>query len=194
MRWIQENCRVIGLKPPKILQNAIPRSAKYFTLITTPKSLKLAQCFRLRMPSEMGRDALFVDVPLCPSSYASTAQRSDVLRLCTTHLESLEEGAQLRQRQLEMISQYLREDTDHSNIVAGLVGGDMNAICDSDHDMHRQSCLEDAWEEMSFEYHTTSEYEQLDLSFGHLDGHTWGYQSHEPKWSPARLDKFMLGP
>jgi tyrosyl-DNA phosphodiesterase 2 len=190
-RWIQQNFAIVGLNPPRTFQDGIPRPAKYFTLVITPKSLRLENSFRMTLPSEMGRDALFVDIQLCPLSRRPSSERTGVFRLCTTHLESLKEGADLRRRQLELISQMLKKGGDGTNIIAGLVGGDMNAIHDIEHTMHRQMGLKDAWEDESFAYRPNPEHGELDPSFGLLSGHTWGYQSKETEWAPDRLDKFM---
>jgi hypothetical protein len=51
-----------------------------------------------------------------------------VLRLCTTHLESLGKRLSLRREQLELISQRMKEVEDGSTVIASLVGGDMNVI------------------------------------------------------------------
>ncbi|KAF2177317.1 hypothetical protein K469DRAFT_697326 [Zopfia rhizophila CBS 207.26] len=106
-RWVQQNFIIAGHEPPRTFQAGIPRPARYFTLVMTPKSLRLESSFRMPLPSEMGRDALFVDVQLCPTNQRPNSEMKDVLRLCTTHLESLEEGTSLRTRQLELISQKL---------------------------------------------------------------------------------------
>jgi tyrosyl-DNA phosphodiesterase 2 len=157
----------------------------------TPKSLRLENSFRMPLPSEMGRDALFVDVQLCPTNQRPNSETKDVLRLCTTHLESLEEGTSLRTRQLELISQKLNEDRDMTNVIAGLVGGDMNAIHDMEHTLHKQMGLKDAWEDVLLADPPNSERGEVDHSYGRMSGHTWGYQSNVTKWVPNRLDKFM---
>ena len=56
------------------------------------------------LPSEMGREALFVDLDLC-SSKGRPNSAKEVLHIYTTHLESLQEGNPLRAQQVELISQ-----------------------------------------------------------------------------------------
>jgi tyrosyl-DNA phosphodiesterase 2 len=90
-----------------------------------------------------------------------------------------------------MISQMLKKDEDITNIIAGLVGGDMNAIHNMEHTMHRQVEIRDAWEDTVFANPPIPEHGKLDTSFGLLSGHTWGYQSKQMEWTPNRLDKFM---
>jgi hypothetical protein len=143
------------------------------------------------LPSEMGRDALFIDIQLHPTHRRPNSETKDVLRLCTTHLESLEEGACLRRRQLELISQELNKDGGMTNVIAGLVGGDMNAIHDVEHMLHRQMGLKDAWEETLLTHPPNSKRSEVDPSYGRISGHTWGYQSNMTKWAPSRFDKFM---
>lgn len=180
-RWVQQNFVVTGHQPPRIFQAGIPRPAIYFTLMMTPKSLRIQNSFRVPLPSEMGRDALFVDIPIsCPHD-ESTSKRVDVLRLCTTHLESLGEGTDLRKRQLQLISQVLKEERNKINVVAGVLGGDMNSIFDEEHSSHHQSGLKDAWEDPPPVHQPNAD----------GDGNTWGYQSRGKKWQPSRLDKFM---
>jgi hypothetical protein len=156
----------------------------------TPKSLRIEKAFRMPLPSEMGRDALFVDIQLCPTKQGQTHERIDIFRFCTTHLESLVEGTCLRKRQLELISKKLQGDEGMTNIIAGLVAGDMNAIHDTEHILHRVLGLRDAWEDTLFT-HPPNLDGKADLSFGRTNGHTWGYQSDGRRWAPSCFDKFL---
>lgn len=78
-------------------------SAMCGTMAMKPRSLRLQNSFRMPLPLEMGRDALFVALDLY-SSIRRPNSAKEVLRVFTTHLESLEEGHSLRARQLELIS------------------------------------------------------------------------------------------
>jgi hypothetical protein len=86
--WMQQNFAIVGLNPPRTFRDGIPRPAKYFILVMIPKTLRLTNSFRMPLPSDMGRDALFVDIQLCPSSRRRSSERKGVFRLCTAHLES----------------------------------------------------------------------------------------------------------
>jgi hypothetical protein len=164
--------------------------AKYFTLIMTPKALKVQSFFQISLPSEMGQDALFVDILLCPAmNTQSSSEQKDILLLCTTHLDSLETEVRLQRRQLELISQKLNE-AGHANIVAGLIGGDMNTIYDAKHIQHMWMGLEDARQDILLTISATKD-SQLNSSHDRVSGHTRGYQSRMAKWMPNCLDKFM---
>jgi tyrosyl-DNA phosphodiesterase 2 len=189
-KWVQDNFIVIGHEPPRIFQAGIPRQARYFTMAMTPRSLKLQNSFRMLLPSEMGRDALFVDLDLHPSE-GRPSFMEDVLRVCTTHLESLQEGTSIRAQQLSLISQNLEESGNHLRVIAGLIGGDMNAIHNSDHTLHQQLGLKDAWEgQMTWEGKFTKDGKE-DSSYSQARGRTWGYQPRSTEFAPARLDKFL---
>ena len=101
----------------------------------------------------MGRDALLVDVPISPNRGDSRHSKR-ILRLCTTHLESLwePEGHEFRPRQLAQISALLKAHSGHGiEIAGGLVGGDMNPISPLDFACHSTSDVDlcDVWEDMS---------------------------------------------
>jgi tyrosyl-DNA phosphodiesterase 2 len=185
MKWVQDNFIIIGHEAPRTFQAGIPRQAKYYTMAMTPKSLKVQNSFRMPLPSEMGRDALFVDLYLESSRQQPKPAASEVFRICTTHLESLQEGSSLRARQLELISQNLAGAGNELGVVAGLVGGDMNAIHCSDHTLHKRFGLNDAWEDQERTKGSG------DFPYGQMCGHTWGYQPNSTRFAPARLDKFL---
>ncbi len=136
----------------------------------------------------MGRDALCVDIAV--SSQGEAASKKSI-RLCTTHLESLYDGGRYRSSQLAAISDLLKatEVTGHNNI-AGIVGGDMNAIGPEEHQLHKtmEVNLKDAWEDIS-PPPIPKRSGRKDLTFGRARGNTWGYQSRVPR-SGKRFDKF----
>ncbi|KAJ7350591.1 Endonuclease/exonuclease/phosphatase [Mycena albidolilacea] len=93
--------------------------------------------------------------------------------IVNTHLEPLNVfGNRARPKQLEVISRLLTT----SEVDAGLVAGDMNAISPSDRNLPEEVGLSDAW--------FASTARPTD------GGHTWGYQ---PKgaYPPNRLDKIL---
>jgi tyrosyl-DNA phosphodiesterase 2 len=189
-KWVQDNFIVIGHEPPRTLQSGIPREAKYYTMVMTPRNLKLQNSFRLPLPSEMGRDALFVDLNLC-SSKGRPNSTKEVLRVCTTHLESLQEGYSLRAQQLNLISHNLDAAEDKLRIIAGIIGGDMNAIHHSDRTLHQHLGLKDVWDDqVPWEGKLTRSIKE-NSSYSQACGHTWGYQSKSTEFFPARLDKFF---
>jgi tyrosyl-DNA phosphodiesterase 2 len=123
------------------------RAVPYFTLMMIPKSLAVLDCFRMPLVSGMGKDALFVDIL---QSAGEQSQSHRAIRLCTTHLESYYGGECNRANQLATISGRLHElRAGEYNIIAGLVGGDMNAIDHQEHDLHKANNvnLRDVWED-----------------------------------------------
>ena len=150
--------------------------------------------FRVPFSSRMGRDALVVDILILPSG-KTPEQTSKILRLCTTHLESLweEEGKELRPLQLARISALMKAPPSPcTQIVAGLVGGDMNSISQLDAASHEAENvqLRDIWEETSPLPISQRRPFPEDLTFGRAKGNTWGYQSRA-KRAYKRLDKFF---
>ncbi|OAL43768.1 hypothetical protein IQ07DRAFT_551838 [Pyrenochaeta sp. DS3sAY3a] len=198
--WLQRNFNLTETTPPQsiyddvcgdsfVLKDLYWRATSYFTLMMLPKSLRILDCFRVPFVSDMGRDALCVDIPIS-AGRRSTSDRS--IRLCTTHLESLYGSENHRSSQLATISRLIKETRakDH-NIIAGLVGGDMNAITPPDHDLHRANevDLRDAWEDIPAPSIPVLKPFQKDMSFGKARGNTWGYQSKAAR-TRKRLDKF----
>ena len=75
----------------------------------------------------MGSDALAVDIPVLNPGGRTEPQKS--FRLCTTHLDSLWSWKPYRCGQLAIASELLKGSLfTKSEIIAGLVGGDMNVI------------------------------------------------------------------
>jgi tyrosyl-DNA phosphodiesterase 2 len=109
----------------------------------------------------MARDLLLADLML----------DSGLFRVGNTHLESLPKpGEDLRQKQLAVAASLLKEGN------AGVVAGDMNAICGGDRNLPGGLALRDAWE--------------IDGGASFLEGLTWGFQPR-CKFRPGRLDKVL---
>ena len=198
--WVQRNFNMTDSTPPRSIHDDVHgdsfvfkklywEAKPYFTLMMLPKSLRILDCFRVPFVSRMGRDALFVDIPISAGGQ-SISGRS--VRLCTTHLESLYGNETHRSSQLATISKLIKETRakDHENI-AGFVGGDMNAITPSEHNLHRTNevDLRDVWEDIPAPLVPVLKPFQKDMSFGQARGNTWGYQSKESS-TRKRLDKF----
>lgn len=191
-----------NIRPPDSLYTDVPgksftlrnldwRAAPYFSLMMMSRDLDVMECFRAPFLTSMGRDALVVDIPITNPKEAKHPTES--IRLCTTHLESLWEGKVYRHGQLTMISALLKgTPTLRSRVVAGLVGGDMNAIDRPEHEFHRTKDVElrDAWEDLPAPPVPILKPFQKDLSYGRARGNTWGYQSNG-KRERKRLDKFF---
>jgi tyrosyl-DNA phosphodiesterase 2 len=115
----------------------------------------------------MQRDALFVDIPL-PSSL--------ILRLCTTHLESLCAVPPKRPAQLAAAASHLRQAH------AGILAGDLNAIEEFDKTLPSECGLKDAY-----------------LESGGVEGDeggmTWGqmaWRGERRRWGLSRMDKVLF--
>lgn len=201
--WVQRNFVLTNVDPPQslykeisggsfILRDLYWKAELYFTLIMIPKDLGIVNCFRVPFVTQMGRDALFVDLPISTSGRRTKSNES--LRLCTTHLESLWSGKAYRPSQLAMISAFLKGPrAAESRIIAGLVGGDMNAIDRSEHTLHQVSDinLKDVWEDIPAPPVPVLKPFKKDTSYGRAKGNTWGYQSKSKAGERKRMDKFF---
>ncbi|KAL6702729.1 hypothetical protein ACN47E_001011 [Coniothyrium glycines] len=198
--WVQANFNLTDSTPPCSIYDDVHgdsfvfkqlywAATQYFTLMMLPKSLRILDCFRVPFMSRMGRDALFVDIPI---SDGGRSKSNKSIRLCTTHLESLYGSETHRSSQLATISRLIKETRvkDH-DIIAGFVGGDMNAITPFEHNLHKANevDLKDAWEDTPAPTLPVRKPFQKDLSFGRARGNTWGYQSNGAR-TRKRLDKF----
>ncbi|KAK3302603.1 uncharacterized protein B0T15DRAFT_543350 [Chaetomium strumarium] len=191
--WAQQNFALSDTDPP-YSDYAYPeffdeelnlQRSRYFTLMMVSRNLPISNCFRVPMLTEMERDALVVDIPVSEDHHgpeASSSKRS--LRLCTTHLESLYQGKDLRFRQLAQVAALLKgDDSRHGEgqkqICGGLVCGDMNSGDPSEHSIHRapEVGLRDVWEDESAPTPPALKPFQKDLTYGKARGNTWGYQS-----------------
>jgi len=178
--WIKRNFVLSDATAPQ----------RYFTLMMVSRDVRTENWIRVRLPSNMERDILAVDIPISyPSSEPGSSTK--ILRLCTTHLESLweTEGNELRPRQLALISALLKS----TKVVGGLVGGDMNHISALDATSHKADGvdLRDVWEDTPPPVIPTLKPFQRDLTLGRARGNTWGYQSRRVGGSRKRLDKFF---
>ena len=184
--WVSRNFNVIGLPIPMILENGMKRPARYFNLILASRTLAIKNFCRLGLPSEMGRDAIFVDI-FIKSVKSMAGDRAEVIRLCTTHLESLGSGTELRKKQLQLISEHLQDSGEDKIITCGVIGGDFNSIEDQDDSELTKLGLTDAWTGYP---EPSSDDLQTNDSSGRKEGHTWGYQPPET-FPPRRFDKFL---
>ncbi|KAL8803383.1 MAG: hypothetical protein Q9200_006234, partial [Gallowayella weberi] len=169
-------------------------AAPYYTVMMISRNLAIVNCFRTPLVSWMGRDALVVDIAVQDEAREENATK--VLRLCTTHLESLwEERMRYLPTQLSSIGNLLKGASALGcTIVGGIVGGDMNAIDRSEHELCRAKDinLRDAWEDMPPPQGLRPKPGQKDLTYGRAKGNTWGYQSLNKKpRDRKRLDKVL---
>lgn len=200
--WVQRNFILSNTMPPESVYTNIPGNSfilrrldwaatPCFSLLMVSRNLAIENCFRVPFVTLAGRDALVVDIPI--SSSTQPNELKECLRLCTTHLESSVKGKAYRPGQLGLISTLLKgEPKIKSRIVAGLVGGDMNAIFWREHDFHRaiDVDLKDAWEDIPAPPIPVLKRLEKDLSYGRAKGYTWGYQSVKPHVR-RRMDKFL---
>lgn len=141
----------------------------YGTTTLIDSRLAISGVFRVHYSqTRMDRDALFVDL-----SFGSDKK----VRLCNTHLESMVFDPPFRPPQMQLIAQYLHEDSVH----AGLVAGDFNAIQPFDRTLHvdNQNDLKDAFLELGGKEDTE-------------EGYTWGQQAAtklRTEFGCSRMDK-----
>ncbi|KAL5115791.1 hypothetical protein ACEQ8H_006286 [Pleosporales sp. CAS-2024a] len=134
-----------------------------------PRALRIANCFRVPLESEMGRDALFVDLPISVTGSATST------------------------KSIPTISSLLKKDKNRDNhIHAGFFGGDTNSNTKNDYGLHKtpEVDLIDVWEDEPAPIILKLKPFQKDLSLGRARGNTWGYQT-EGATSRKRLDKFF---
>lgn len=182
--WIKKNFAISDVDAPE----------RYFTLIMVSQHIQAESWFRFSLPTNMWRDALILDIPISPVE-GEPERSKRILRLCTTHLESLwePEGHELRPRQLAQISALLKAPSKHGvQIAGGLVGGDMNPISPLDMTCHKTSDIDlrDVWEDTPSLLGPCLKPFQKDLTYGRAKGNTWGYQSKGSR-SRKRMDKFL---
>ncbi|KAF1951661.1 hypothetical protein CC80DRAFT_424110 [Byssothecium circinans] len=200
--WVQQNFILSNIDPPQDLYFDIPdesfilklvewESKPYFTLMLISRDLGVLNCFRVPFVTNMGRDALVIDIPIANKDTSSPAKES--LRLCTTHLESLWDDRGYRPSQLALISTLLKGAPPiEYKIVAGLVGGDMNSNDKSEHEFHKRDDinLKDVWEDVPAPPVPRLKPFQKDLTYGRAKGNTYGYHSDKYR-ERKRLDKFF---
>ncbi|KAL9110274.1 MAG: hypothetical protein Q9227_005181 [Pyrenula ochraceoflavens] len=147
----------------------------YGTFTLVDKRLPVSAVFRVEYgPSAMGRDGLFVDIPVGEEA----VEGGKVLRVCNTHLESLPRNPPYRDKQMTVAAGFLHEDV----VRAGVIAGDLNAIEEFDKRLHVENDLKDAF-----------------LEAGGIEGDdngwTWGNQSiigQREKHGRGRLDKVLF--
>lgn len=159
-----------------------------------PRDLRISNCFRVPFFSESERDILVVHLPV--SENGPPDEPNGILRLCTTHLESLDLGYGYRFRQLAALSALLKSElVQGRKVYGGLVGGDMNSTLASEHDDHRNPGidLKDVWEDESAPTPPDLWPFHKDFTYGKALGNTWGYQSKGRPYQDygSRLDKFL---
>lgn len=182
--WVKNNFQISHLQPKQ--------HPAYFTITLIPKNIEVISVFRVPLVmTYMGRDGLFVDLPISRSSMVDRDTKY-VVRICNTHLESLQSGNSVRPLQLTQISSLLRAShSSDTEIVAGLVGGDMNAISHNDEGLHHRPeiDLQDVYE--IAQRNAASLGNSGDDGLGGEKGYTWGYQPR-CQYPPGRLDKIMF--
>ncbi|KAL2021158.1 hypothetical protein VTK56DRAFT_7464 [Thermocarpiscus australiensis] len=143
-------------------------SPGYGTCMLVPRSMPIKSVFRVHYErTSMQRDALFVDVAL---------PHEQTLRLCTTHLESLQANPPKRPSQLATAARYLHE------AYAGVLAGDLNAIEPFDRTLHLDNNLKDAYLEKGGQE-------------GAESGMTWGQMApawDRERWGLSRMDKILF--
>ena len=85
------------------------------------------------------------------------------------------------------------------SVTAGLVGGDMDALDRSEHELHKASDirLRDVWEDVPSGTPQAPKPFQKDVTYGRARGNTWGYQSKRKAYfslanQPLRLYYFTV--
>lgn len=182
--WVKNNFAISNMDAPE----------RYFTIMMVSQHFQAESWFRFPLPTHMGRDALIVDIPISDIRGDSGLSKR-ILRLCTTHLESLwePEGHEFRPRQLAQISALLKAPSRHGvEIAGGLLGGDMNHISPLDFTCHQTSDIDlrDVWEDVPYLPGPRLKPFQKDFTYGRAKGNTWGYQSAGAH-SRKRMDKFF---
>ncbi|KAK4139839.1 Endonuclease/exonuclease/phosphatase [Dichotomopilus funicola] len=153
-------------------------SDAYGTTMLIPRNFSISSVARLHYTiTAMQRDALFNTTPTEPGP-------RPILRLCTTHLESLAAKPPKRPAQLAAAAEYLRggKTGGGGKVLGGILGGDLNAIEAFDKTLPEECGLKDAFLENGGKE-------------GEEGGMTWG-QMAEP-WQRARfglgrLDKILF--
>ncbi len=158
--WIQTYFSVIP-QPEATDENC------YGCVTLISNNIPLIGAWSLPFPSEMRRSAILTDL-----LFASGPDRPPVnVRLANVHLESLSSGARTRAVQLNLTAERLRD----VGVDFGIVGGDMNAISDSDMALPEACGLVDSWKGAN---HDES-------------GFTWGYQPTS-RFLPGRYYLFFF--
>ncbi|EPE07394.1 endonuclease exonuclease phosphatase family protein [Ophiostoma piceae UAMH 11346] len=200
----------LNIIQPRMKERVQWHSPDFFTLILASKNLPISSCFRIPLVSRGDRDVLAIDVPVKAKPGSQNANKQAVvnrteankgtIRLCTTHLESFENGKEYRPLQLAILAKVLRGKLPVSGettprMIGGLAGGDMNTINDFDSDLHRLPGidLQDVWE-LGYAPPITNATDNCE-NHGQAAGTTWGYQPGPGKKKPSkkeRMDRFYF--
>ncbi|ETS86497.1 hypothetical protein PFICI_00325 [Pestalotiopsis fici W106-1] len=139
------------------------------TMLVDRRLLPLEAVFRVHYSkTRMERDAFFVDFLL----------QGKKVRLCNSHLESLDMMPPYRPPQVELMGRYLAED----DVQAGIAAGDFNAIQDFDRTLHSDNGFKDAYLELGGQEDSE-------------EGYTWGQQaatSLRERFGCSRMDKVFF--
>ncbi|KAK8048132.1 endonuclease/exonuclease/phosphatase family protein [Apiospora phragmitis] len=158
------------------------RSSSYGTTTLVDRRLPLVEVFRVPYGerTRMRRDALFADVLLMgKDGNGNKGQLEKKVRLCNTHLESLDLMPPFRPAQMQLVVRYLKQNKNNEKVAAGIAAGDFNAIQDFDRRLHADNGLRDAYLEMGG-------LEDCD------EGYTWGQQARTAlrvRYGCSRMDK-----
>ncbi|KAJ7494746.1 Endonuclease/exonuclease/phosphatase [Mycena galericulata] len=163
--WVREHFLVTPTDASKW-----PDFALYGNVTLVEKSIPVQDAHILEFGlSAMQRTGVIVDIRLA----APNNDYDVILRVINTHLESLPGGDEVRPKQLQLLSKFLKG----SGVRGGLIAGDMNPIGAKDGTIPAALGLRDAWRK------------------GEKDerGFTWGQQP--PCEHPAaRFDKILYLP
>ncbi|KAH8118064.1 Endonuclease/exonuclease/phosphatase [Phellopilus nigrolimitatus] len=158
-----------------------PGRAHYGNITLVARSIPVLSASSLVFAnSHMSRNALIVDLQLGEpkaegliENATVDASETRIVRVANVHLESLPQGAKARPEQLALVAKALKE----TGLFGGVVGGDMNAILESDIDTPKEVGVRDAYTGADDD----------------VEGHTWGYQPI-CAFPPGRLDKILYTP
>lgn len=133
-----------------------------------PKIMSISRVFRIHYEeTDQERDLLCIDV---------RATDDRILRVCSSHLESLIADPPLRPHQVATAAKWMREAD------ASILGGDLNAIQPFDKTLHVDNDLKDAYLE-----HGGKEDDEA--------GMTWGQMAatkERTRFGLSRMDKFLF--
>ena len=176
--WVRDNFSISNVDAPG-----------HNMIMIISKDIHVERLFRMPLATDLGNDALVVDLPIDVSKEQYRGLKR-ILRLCTVDFK-------LGPAQMTWISALLKALPQHdTHIVAGLVGGvlargfmapfssfDETIYKIEDFDLH------DIWEETYPPSIPPFRPGKKDVTFGRAKGNTWGY--HETITKAARLDKFL---
>jgi tyrosyl-DNA phosphodiesterase 2 len=192
-KWVQDNFIILPREATKW-----PPGAKYGNVTLVSRDLEVAKCSIVKFGSSMmHRAAVFVDIWMAGGAAAS--EEDYVLRIANVHLESMNEGTQQRPRQLEVVSQFMNEET--GELSGGIIAGEYH--------FGQSFLVSDFFSDMTGDWigDMNPIEPSVDLglpeSFGFLDawtggerneeGWTWGYQggTEGGRYPQARFDKVL---